>query len=41
MADSYPENIASEGEEDVEDPAVEDMAEEEEQYGRAEAEEPE
>jgi hypothetical protein len=41
MADSYPEDIASKAEEDAEDLAAEEMAEEEEQDGGAEADEPE
>jgi hypothetical protein len=39
MADSYPEDIAYEAEEDTEYPAAEEMEEEEEQDGGAEVEE--
>jgi hypothetical protein len=41
MADSYPEDIASEAEEDAEDKTAEEMAKEEENDGGTEADEPE
>jgi hypothetical protein len=41
MVDPYIEDIASKAEEDAEDLAAEEMAEEEEQDGGAEADEPE